>query len=193
MGVKYMQYNVKASSFVKRQIKGSGKTYTDTISFDQIASIAEENLNNNNYKEGYRDGVIIITLDKEISSEFICPLVKINENTDLMAKMIKRREDEEPYIQIRALNGNPLKAGSVDIILYHHDVLAETNEQESTEGWELIAFHAIPNGMKNMPMGPITMMRNQLQLEGGTKGEYSSGEWAESVNFWQKYAVLEEK
>ena len=75
MGVKYMQYNVKASSFVKRQIKGSGKTYTDTMSFDQIASIAEENLNNNNYKEGYRDGVIIITLDKEISSEFICPLV----------------------------------------------------------------------------------------------------------------------
>ena len=39
MGVKYMQDNVKASSFVKRQIKGSGKTYTDTMSFDQIASI----------------------------------------------------------------------------------------------------------------------------------------------------------
>ena len=44
-----------------------------------------------------------------------------------------------------------------------------------------------------MPMGPITMMRNQLELEGGTKGEYSSDEWAESVNFWQKYAVLEEE
>ena len=31
----------------------------------------------------------------------------------------------------------------------------------------------------------------QLELEGGTKGEYCSKEWAESVNFWQKYAVLE--
>jgi hypothetical protein len=105
--------------------------------------------------------------------------------------MTRRRPDEEAYIQIRALNGNPLKAGSVDLILYNHDVLAETNEQESKEGWELIAFHAIPQGIKNMPMGPITMMRNQLQLEGGTKGEYSSDEWAESVNFWQKYAVLQ--
>ena len=39
-------------------------------------------------------------------------------------------------------------------------------------------------------MGPTTMMRNQLQLEGGTKAKYSSDEWAESVKFWQEYAVL---
>ena len=36
-----------------------------------------------------------------------------------------------------------------------------------------------------MPMGPTTMMRNQLQLKGGTKGFYSSEEWAKSVEFWQ--------
>jgi len=41
-----------------------------------------------------------------------------------------------------------------------------------------------------MPMGPVTMMRNQLELSGGTKAQYSSEQWAESVNFWQKYAVL---
>ena len=40
-------------------------------------------------------------------------------------------------------------------------------------------------------MGPVTMMRNQLQLNGGTKGKYSSKQWAESVNFWQKYAIKE--
>ena len=190
MGVKYMQYNVKASSFVKRQIKGSGKTYTDTISFDQIASIAEENLNNNNYKEGYRDGVIIITLDKEISSEFICPLVEINENTDLMAKMIKRREDEDYYIQIRALNGKELVTSTVDLILYRSDVLKETNENSVDADWELIAFMAKPENIK-MPMGPVTMMRNQLQRIGGTKGDYTSKEWAESVEFWQEYAIKE--
>ena len=42
-----------------------------------------------------------------------------------------------------------------------------------------------------MPMGPITMMRNQLELNGGTKAEYSSDEWAESVRFWQTYAPIE--
>ena len=191
MGVKYMQYNVKASSFVKRQIKGTGKTYTDTMSFDQIASIAEENLNNNNYKEGYRDGVIIITLDKEISSEFICPLVKINENTDLMAKMVKRRKDEDYYIQIRALNGKELVTSTVDLILYRSDVLKETNENSTDADWELIAFMAKPENIK-MPMGSVTMMRNQLQRTGGTKGDYTSKEWAESVEFWQGYAIKEQ-
>jgi hypothetical protein len=37
----------------------------------------------------------------------------------------------------------------------------------------------------------VTMMRNQLNLMGGTKASYSSSDWAESVNFWQKYAPLE--
>ena len=35
-----MKYTVKASDFVKRQTKSSGKTYSDTISFDEIALIA---------------------------------------------------------------------------------------------------------------------------------------------------------
>ena len=34
------------------------------------------------------------------------------------------------------------------------------------------------------------MMRNQLDLKGGTKGKYSSNDWAQSVRFWQNYAVL---
>ena len=40
-------------------------------------------------------------------------------------------------------------------------------------------------------MGPITMMRNQLELIGGTKAKYSSDEWAESVQFWQKFAPID--
>jgi len=35
------------------------------------------------------------------------------------------------------------------------------------------------------------MMRNQLELEGGTKAFYSSKEWAESILFWQKYASIQ--
>jgi len=36
------------------------------------------------------------------------------------------------------------------------------------------------------------MMRNQLDIKGGTKAEYSSAEWAESVQFWQQYAPLKQ-
>jgi hypothetical protein len=70
-------------------------------------------------------------------------------------------------------------------------VLKETNEQTTNSDWELISFHAVPHGIDNMPMGPVTMMRNQLQLKGGTKGNYSSQEWAESTRFWQQYAIKE--
>ena len=184
-----MNNRVKVNSFVRRQVKSSGKTYS-TLSFEEIASYAEKQLKKGNYKSGYRDGVILVAVENKFIKKFVCPFTHLSDDTQLVATIARRCPDEEIYIQIRALNGNPLKAGSVDLILYHHDVLAETNEHESTEGWELIAFHAIPEGINNMPMGPITMMRNQLQLEGGTKGKYSSDEWAESVNFWQKYVAL---
>ena len=62
-----MKHTVKASTFVRRQVKGSGKTFSKIMSFDEISSIAESQLNNNNFTKGYRDGVIIITLDKDIS------------------------------------------------------------------------------------------------------------------------------
>ena len=103
-----MKYTVKASSFVQRQIKGSGKSYSTTLSFDDIALLAESRLNKNNFKDGYREGVVIVTLDESYSSEFICPLIKINGDTNLIAKYVKRRENEEPYIQIRARGGQRL-------------------------------------------------------------------------------------
>ena len=123
-------------------------------------------------------------------SKFICPIIKIDKHTKFESLPKQRRENEELYISTKALNGNPIEIGGVDLILYRRDVLDETNERSTNKEWELIAFHAIPKGFKDLPMRPITMMRNQLQLPGGTKGKYTSKEWAESVNFWQKYALL---
>ena len=79
----------------------------------------------------------------------------------------------------------------IEYILYRHDVLAENNEHSTDTEWELISIHAIPIGLDKLPMGPVTMMRNQLELTGGTKAHYSSEEWAEAVRFWQKYAALD--
>ena len=187
-----LETHVNVNEFVRRQIKGSGKTYADGISFEQIAQNAQKQLANGNYKPGYRDGVVLVQEDSNLIHQYICPFVKINEGTELIAQIIRRRPEENPYIQIRALNGIPLKTGSVDLILYHHDVLAETNEQSTDSDWELISFHAVPDGITDLPMGPITMMRNQLQLPGGTKGNYDSKQWAYSVKFWQEYAILYE-
>jgi len=125
--------------------------------------------------------------------KFKCPYVKLKESTALSASLVRRRASEEPYIQVRALGGTPLPAGKVELVLYRHDVLAENNEQTSTAEWELISINALPEGVDKLPLGPVTMMRNQLELHGGTAAHYTSQDWAESVRFWQQYAALEPK
>jgi len=182
---------VGINDFVRRQVKGSGKTYS-SLSYQDITKYAEDAINGNNYEKGYRDGVVVIKIDKKKLDKFHCPFTKITSNTKLKAIVTKRQPVEESYVQLRALNGVSLDIGSAQIILYRKDVLAETNDNCTDKDWELIAFHAIPKFIDKMPMGPVTMMRNQLELSGGTKAYYSSEEWAKSVNFWQKYAVLEE-
>ena len=185
-----MKFSVGVNTFVKRQVKGSGKTFCNNLSFEDIANHASKQLKKGNYKEGYRKGVLLVKTSKTLINNFVCPIIKINDKTKFEAKVIKRRTNEEHYIQLKALNGTPIKTKNVDLILYHHNVLKETNENETSLEWELISFHSIPNGLKHLPMGPTTMMRNQLELKGGTKGRYSSDEWAKSVNFWQQYCFL---
>lgn len=184
---------IEVNQFVKRQVKGSGKTYSETLTFKEIASHAGNQMELGFYEDGYRDGVRIVSCDKTMVNHFHCPFVKIDEKTQLTASWITRQKQEEPYIQIRALNGIPLPAEKVEFILYRHDVLAENDEQSTDAEWELISIQAIPVGIKNFPMGPVTMMRNQLDLIGGTKASYSSEQWAESVRFWQQYAAIDSR
>ncbi len=185
---------VAVNEFVRRQVKGSGKSYAIDLPFETMAHHAEERLNTpgDHIIPGYRKGVCLVTADPSYVNHFYCPLVKIGSDTKLVAEVTRRREEEETYIQIRAITGKPLPAHRVDFILYHHDVLAENNEQSTEADWELISFNAIPDSINKMPMGPVTMMRNQLELPGGTRAYYTSEEWAESVRFWQKFAFLKE-
>ncbi|NOZ07931.1 MAG: DUF3228 family protein [FCB group bacterium] len=181
---------VAVNEFVTRQVPGSGKTYSTVMTFEDIALHAQIRLNQGNWRQGYREGVRLVTAAPDLLHNFVCPYVKLTPDTRLSAEVVKRREHEEPYIQIRALSGTPVKTGAVDLILYRHDVLAENNEQSTDADWELISINALPAGLDSMPMGPVTMMRNQLELPGGTRAHYSSEEWARSVRFWQQYAVI---
>ena len=181
---------VAVNDFVCRQVKGSGKTYSSKVSFEEVARDAKQQMDQGHFKTGYREGVRIVQGSENFTEQFECPFVKIDENTKLISSIVRRQKGEALYIQTRAKNGTPLKAGRVEYILYQHDVLAENDEQSTDADWELISIHAIPEGMERLPMGPVTMMRNQLELKGGTKAHYSSEEWAEAVRFWQNYAAL---
>ena len=186
-----ISHKVGVNEFVKRQIKGSGKTFSKSMTFPDIAQHAEKQMEKNLYKTGYRKGVRIVQVSNSLVNDFICPFIKICQDTKFVAKFIRRQHFEEPYIQIRALNGTLLQAGKVELILYSHEVLKENNENSTNCGWELISINSIPKGLPNLPIGAVTMMRNQLNLPGGTKAKYSSEEWANSVRFYQQYIALE--
>lgn len=181
---------VAVNDFVRRQVEGSGKTYATDLTFEEIVNHASVRFETGYFKEGYRDGVVIVEAADEMTSHFVCPYVKIDQATKLKAESVRRREGEEPYIQIRAAMGSPLPVEKVEFILYRHDILKENDEHSSDAEWELISIQAVPEGVDQLPMGPVTMMRNQLALPGGTKAHYSSEEWAEAVRFWQEYAAL---
>ena len=182
---------VAVNTFVKRQKKGSGKTYSNILTFSEVALDAQAQMAKKCFEDGYRDGVRIVQASKKNLKHFHCPFVKINNNTQLISKVVRRQDNEESYIQTRATTGKQLEAEKVEYILYRHDILAENSENSTNKDWELISIHAIPKGVDKMPMGPVTMMRNQLNLEGGTRANYTSEEWAEAVEFWQKYAELD--
>lgn len=187
-----MQATVGVSAFVRRQVAGSGKTYAPHLRFEELARHAQERMAAGHFTEGYRPGVRIVQGSWEFARHFVCPLVKVSETTPLVVRVGRRRPEEEPYLQIRAVGEEPLRAHRVEFILYHRDVLAETEENSTDAEWELISVHAIPEGVERLPMNPVTMMRNQLRLPGGTAAHYSSEEWAEAVRFWQTYVAMEE-
>lgn len=182
---------VGVNEFVRRQIKGSGKSYAINLTFEQIAEHAKSQMAAGKFRKGYREGIRIVVCAPELNTSFVCPFTKIDENTELVAHIVRRQPAEEPYIQIRAINCKPQPTGKVELVLYSHDVLAENNEQSTHAEWELISIHALPQGVENMPMGPVSMMRNQLELTGGTRAQYTADEWAESIRFWQRYAAVE--
>ena len=138
---------VAVNQFVTRQVKGSGKTYSESLSFKTIAADAEKQMTDGNFTEGYRKGVRIVIGSVHLITEFTCPFVKIDKNTELISKVVCRQEGEENYIQIRAKSGIPVKPDRIEYILYHHDVLSENNEESTDKDWELISIHAIPKGV----------------------------------------------
>ena len=64
---------VAVNNFVRRQIKKSGKTYSEELSFEFFAKHAEDKLNRNEFEDGYRDGVRIVKLDHDYVEQVFCP------------------------------------------------------------------------------------------------------------------------
>ena len=92
---------VSVNDFVRRQIKGSGKTYSTTMTFEEIALHASVQMEKGRFKDGYREGVRIVQMAKQKTEHFFCPYVRVSDEIELEAKVVRRRKNENTYIYRR--------------------------------------------------------------------------------------------
>lgn len=174
------------SDFVRRQTKESEFSYFEGTD-DELLDLVTENFGN--YKEGYRDGVVLVPVPP---AGFYSSVVQLQPGDKLVGEFKARREGEQPVKEVRAAKGEKMRAIYVDIVLYRHDVLAEGNEQSSNADWEIISINA------SMDLGaPLTvgaLMRNFFCEEGGTDTKMTPQEFVEALEvsraYWRDKCLL---
>lgn len=178
---------VACGEFVKRQTPESGYSHFNG-SWDELEYMVNYWFIEHPYKpftkKGYREGVIIQQLPPD---RFYSAVVELDENTKLTANFAPRREGEDPFIRVSA-KALKQKAKYAAVVLYHRDVLAENNENETDAEWEIVAIKA-RTSKEEEPMDPYTMARNFLQMKGGTKGDFSAEDFAKSIVYWNTHCM----
>lgn len=177
-----MTKSIQASEFVKRQTPESKFSHF-AGTWEQVEALTEANFDR--CKPGYRDGVVLVPVPAD---GFFSGVVEVTEGMALVATLVRRRPEEEPYIDVLAPGQPKLPAKTVDVVLYRHDVLAEGNEQSCDAEWEIISVNASPvEG--GVPMHPVAMMRNMMVLPGGTEATYTAEQFCEAIRYWSTRAM----
>jgi hypothetical protein len=135
---------------------------------------------------GYKPGVLLVPVPPE---KFRSNVVSVTPETQLRAIFEARREPEARFLSMRA-KGEKAQAKHVFIVLYSKGVL--DNEAMTDADWEIVSINARESEIEE-PMDPMTMARNFLVLEGGTKGEFTAQQFAESIVFWSTHALVDQK
>lgn len=173
--------SISVNDFALRHTESSPYSHFDGT-WEELLDLVKKNFKN--AKKGYREDVLIVEVP---SDGFFTSIVELKEGMQLVSSFEKRQEHEEPVLVTRA-KGIKSEAKIVEIILYGHSALLEDNSNSSDDDFEIISINAQP--YLNVPMHPTTMMRNELELSGGTKANYSKEEYIESIKFWSKHTTV---
>lgn len=172
------------NTFVKRQTLDSSFSHF-AGSWETLEAEAEESYSHGHVTPGFRDGVVLVRVSPD---NFFSGVVALTPETSLVTTFKPRREGEEAFIDVTA-RGPKLPAATVDLVLYRKDILG-ADASATPADFEIISINARPTGPSvTEPMHPVTMMRNFLALEGGTKTEYTAEQFAEAIRFWSQHAM----
>lgn len=173
------------NDFAKRHTKESELSHFEG-SDSVLIELAQTNFAQ--ARDGFRDGVFLVSVDPQGFFSSIVPITE--ENADrVLSKFSARRNGEKPYLSHVVSGGSKVPARQVDLVLYHKDVLGGDATTEAD--WEIVSINADAT-TEPAPMHPVTMARNFLEQEGGTKGDYSPEEFAKSIDYWASHAHIEQ-
>lgn len=168
------------SDFVRRQTKDSEFSYFDG-SDDELLDLVTESYGN--YKEGYRDGVVLVPVDP---TKFFSGVIQLRDGDKLVGEYKARRKGEKCTKTIHVVGGKKMPAAAVDVILYSHDVLAENKEHSCNADWEIISINASAiEGEVPLTVGALT--RNFFCEPGGTDTKMTAEEFVEAFKVSREY------
>lgn len=177
-----MKPTIALNDFVRRQTPASPYSHF-TGSEEELVELVSAHFSEG--KQGYKPGVLLVPVSPE---KFRSNVVSVTPQTELRAVFAARREPEARFLSVRA-KGEKAQAKHVFVVLYSREVLGD----EATAGtdWEIVSLNARESEIEE-PMDPMTMARNFLVLEGGTKGDFTAQQFAESIVFWSTHALVDQ-
>eukprot|EP00590_Aulacoseira_subarctica_P000597 CAMPEP_0172415242 /NCGR_PEP_ID=MMETSP1064-20121228/1705_1 /TAXON_ID=202472 /ORGANISM="Aulacoseira subarctica , Strain CCAP 1002/5" /LENGTH=175 /DNA_ID=CAMNT_0013152167 /DNA_START=400 /DNA_END=927 /DNA_ORIENTATION=- len=131
----------------------------------------------------------------------VLPITKENEHL-LRTKYDARNEKELPVLtryfpkELLAEQSTLPVAKYLDLILYSREQIKKENaamgkdSRNSDEPWGIVSIKAQDVDYE-LPMQPITVMRNALGVEEGGSGKpLKREEYMEAYNYWNRHAIL---
>lgn len=178
---------IKCSEFVKRQTPDSGYSHYNG-SWEELEDLVEGvfSCNPKQVRPGYKDGVVLVDLI-HTANRFSSAIVELNDQSKLTANFAPRREGEASFLRVSA-RAKKQTAKYASVVLYRADVLAEDNDRSGDAEWEIVCIKARTSEQEE-PMDPYTMARNFLHLAGGTKGDFTAEQFAESIVYWNNHCM----
>lgn len=187
----------------ERHRPGTGKTFFKLAASDPdwkqaLNKLIEDNWDQRRAGVG-RDrltDVVCVPIDP---SHFQGNTVTVQEGMRLVAKLDRRRPEEDPFISVQALRSPQGPVPAIDdgtipavpdeckfayIVLYH-DAILTAEERAGCEDAEWVIVAMVASAVENEPMHPVAMARNFLHRQGGTFAPYSAEEFAQSILYWQ--------
>lgn len=195
--------------FAHRQFveSDSSKSYGGTVfstSIEEFEEIANSRYDESNLVDGYAPFCKHIFIENDFSSAQVNVLAITPENEHfLRSKYEARNEKELPVLtrhfpkELVVTEKNPLPVAKfLDLILYSREQVNKENEamgkepSDEASPWAIVSIKAQDVNYE-IPMTPITAMRNALgKDEGGSGVPLDRASYLEAFQFWDKHATV---